>query len=139
MTVPHPRCRVVFVALLFVLALPLLASDGSEGIDNEALRTTEGLLELIESESEDYLLVDVRTAPEYESGHIPTAINIHYWDIVEDLPEGTKDRLIIVYCQSGVRSGRAFRWLRRAGYTNVVDFGGIERWRGPVVREETEG
>jgi phage shock protein E len=133
----------VWIALVVLIAAAgavlALGDDNPKTATDEELKTTSGLLRLIESQSEEYLLVDVRTDEEYQSGHIPTAINIPYNAIVNDLPEGPKDRLIIVYCRSGARSGRAERWLRADGYTNVVDFGGILSWRGPVVVPESHG
>ena len=126
------------IALFALLAAVLVFSseDGASPVETTVAReltTTEGLLELIERESSEYLLVDVRTAGEYAAGFIPTAINIPHQNIVEGLPEGAKDRLIILYCRTGSRSSRAEQWLERAGYTNVVDFGGILSWRGPIA------
>ena len=57
---------------------------------------------LMESES-DYIILDVRRAEEYASGHIPGAINIANETIVDkepaELPD--KEQLILVYCRSG--------------------------------------
>lgn len=66
-------------------------------------RDSESLKARIESGG-DYLLLDVRTAPEFESGHIPTAVNIDYRDIARALTDEDRDREIIVYCRSGSRS-----------------------------------
>ena len=93
----------------------------------------DGLAELIDTGSEEYLLLDVRTQAEYRSGHIPTAENIDYRELKDNpaLPED-KEALIILYCRSGNRSGIADRTLRSMGYSNVYDFGGISRWSGPL-------
>lgn len=83
-----------------------------------------------------HVVVDVREPDEFAGGHIPDALNIPLSTLSsgrpKDLPD--PDRLILVYCQSGARSSRACGILAGMGYTNVVDFGGIASWRGPVVR-----
>ncbi len=85
---------------------------------------------------EDYLIVDVRTLLEYNSGHIEGAINVPNETITEmaatDLPD--KDRLLLVYCRSGNRSKQASIKLAALGYTNVKEFGGIADWPGETVR-----
>lgn len=121
------------IALLLILAAPLFAQQVSdEALSNYA--TPAGLAELIESEQESYLLVDVRTAGEYNRGHIPSAINVPYQVISRDLPETEGDTIVVVYCQSGRRSGIAYENLRSQGYDRVVDFGGIVRWQGELER-----
>ena len=99
------------------------------GID---YRKPEELKSLIESKTEEYLLVDVRTEAEYDSGYIPTAINIPYTEIGEKLPVKDKSALIIVYCRSGNRSSIAKSTLDGLGYKRVVDFGGVYRWTGEL-------
>ena len=87
-------------------------------------------------EAEDgYILLDVRTSEEYRSGHIPGAVNVANETIasgeIPELPD--KDQLILVYCRSGNRSKQASGKLTALGYTNIVEFGGIGDWPGPVV------
>ena len=86
----------------------------------------------IMEEEEDYIILDVRTAAEYNEKHIPGAINIPNeaigTDTIPDLPD--KDQLILVYCRSGNRSKQASDKLVKLGYTNVVEFGGIIDWPG---------
>ena len=83
-------------------------------------------------EVEDYIILDVRTAAEYNEKHIPGAINIPNeiigTDVIPELPD--KHRLILVYCRSGNRSKQASEKLVKLGYTNVVEFGGIIDWPG---------
>jgi phage shock protein E len=74
------------------------------------------------------LVVDVRSKVEFWMGHLPGAICIP----VEQLPGGLTKRTgispasrILVYCAGGKRSAEAASQLRAAGYTNVVDGGGM--------------
>ena len=89
-------------------------------------------------EEEGYIILDVRTAAEFDEKHIPGAINIPNEDIgtdaIPELPD--RDQLILVYCRSGNRSKQASEKLVKLGYTNVVEFGGIIDWPGET---ETNG
>ena len=89
------------------------------------------------SEETDYIILDVRRADEFASGHIPNAINIPNEDIgtaqIPELPN--QDQLILVYCRSGNRSKQASEKLAALGYTNIVEFGGINSWPGEIVTD----
>ena len=75
----------------------------------------------------DALVVDVRTPAEFAEGHFPGAINIPHEQIVDGLRardiDVTED--VILYCRSGARSSVAARVLAGAGYTDVIDVGGM--------------
>mgnify|MGYP000665487411 CR=1 FL=1 len=85
--------------------------------------------ELMDTE-DNYVILDARTQAEYDEAHIPGAILIPHDTVTtaaEDaLPD--KDQLILVYCRSGNRSKQASQALVDLGYTNVVEFGGINSW-----------
>ena len=87
---------------------------------------------------EGYILLDVRTKAEYESGYIPGAINIPLGDIdervVSSLPD--KEQMILVYCRSGNRSRQASDKLVKLGYKNIIEIGGINSWKGEVVKKQ---
>lgn len=72
--------------------------------------------------------LDVRTTEEYRMGHIDGAKHIPLEKITSQIEKTVKDKtqLIGVYCHSGIRSGMARRRLKRMGYTNVVNEGGIK-------------
>lgn len=77
------------------------------------------------------VLLDVRTPQEYESGHLPGAINIPVDQIpTTPIPQG---RSLYVYCHSGARSGQACRWLNRSGY-QAENLGGLMGYRGKLER-----
>jgi len=73
------------------------------------------------------LIIDTRSAEEFSGGHIDGAINIPYDIIGNVIDKHTTDKSksIIVYCHSGTRSGMAKKTLEHAGYTNVVNGGGL--------------
>ena len=89
---------------------------------------------MMEEES-GYIILDVRTPAEFADKHIPGAVNIPNETIgTEEIPElPDKDQLILVYCRSGNRSKQASQKLAALGYTNIVEFGGINSWPGETV------
>jgi rhodanese-related sulfurtransferase len=117
----------LFVFLAMCAACPLLGAAAPDYSDPVQLAA------LITQQPEPYVLVDVRTAEEYEAGHIPTAINISYHTIASAPPTDDTAALIIVYCASGNRSSKAAAALKRLGYTRIVDFGAVGRWQGDLV------
>lgn len=81
---------------------------------------------------ETFGLLDVREQDEVAQGLIPGAAHLgraHFESRVEDvLPD--KDREVVVYCASGVRSAFAAKTLHELGYANVSHMtGGFGRWR----------
>ena len=89
---------------------------------------------LMEAE-ENYIILDVRTQAEYEEKHIPGAICIPNETIgnntISELPD--KEQLILIYCRSGNRSKQAAEKLKKLGYTNLIEFGGIIDWKGEII------
>ena len=84
----------------------------------------------IMSETDDYILVDVRTEEEFFESRIEGAVLIPV-DDVETLAKTMlpdKKEVILVYCRSGVRSERAAKALAGLGYKNVYNLGGIIDW-----------
>ena len=119
----------------FLMALLLLAGCGVQSEDSTYRQiNAEEAAAMMEEES-GYLILDVRTAEEYIQKHIPGAINVPNEIIgTEDIPElPDKEQLILVYCRSGNRSKQASEKLVKQGYTNIVEFGGINDWTGETV------
>ncbi len=77
--------------------------------------------------SDDFILLDVRTKAEYDSAHIKGAVNIPL-DELESATTLDKSAKIVVYCQSGNRSLMAAKKLIENGYLEVYDLGGIIEW-----------
>lgn len=81
------------------------------------------------------VLLDVRTEEEYRSGHISGSRNIP----VEKIDNAVnllhdKSAPLFVYCQSGARSRKAVSKLRKMGYTEVHNIGGIDSFQGQLQR-----
>ncbi len=72
-------------------------------------------------------VVDVRTPAEFKDGTYPGAINIPVSLLPVRMNElEPKDKPIVLFCASGARSGQAARLLKQAGFTDVVNAGGLD-------------
>ena len=133
----HQRNNIIRVAAAAVAALmaALLAACGASSKPSYRQITADEAARMMQEET-GFVLLDVRTQEEYASGHIPGAICIPNETIgSEEIPElPDKDQLILVYCRSGNRSKQASQKLAEQGYTNVVEFGGINGWTGDLEK-----
>ena len=122
----------------FLMALLLLAGCGAQSEESTYRQVSAEEADSMMEEESGYIILDVRTAQEYSEKHIPGAINIPNETIgTEDIPElPDKEQLILVYCRSGNRSKQASEKLVKLGYTNIVEFGGINDWTGETVSGE---
>lgn len=125
-------------AILILLTLYVLAGcQKSEPIREITYKqvSSEQAIEMM-TENEGYIILDVRTTAEYHEGHIEGAINIPNEEVgdkeIAKLPD--KNQLIFVYCRSGNRSKDASAKLAKLGYTNIVEFGGINTWPNELVK-----
>lgn len=120
---------------LSVCCLLLLLTGCTSGTPDGYTQVSSEEAAQMMDENDDEIVLDVRTPEEYAEAHIPQAINVPNETIGEDaiaeLPD--KDQLILVYCRSGNRSKQAAEKLAAQGYTNIVEFGGINDWDGETV------
>lgn len=91
------------------------------------------LAALLANPASTLLLLDVRTAEEFRSGHIQGAVLAPYDQLEASFSEKDRGRPIVVYCRSGRRSAIAKATLEAMGYGNISDFGGINLWKGKLV------
>ena len=75
------------------------------------------------------LVIDVRSAGEFSSGHLDKAIYIPLDDIETALPKRVKDKnqVLLLHCASGMRSGMAKSKLNGMGYMNAFNLGSYGR------------
>ncbi|MGM9833095.1 MAG: rhodanese-like domain-containing protein [Candidatus Limisoma sp.] len=92
----------------------------------------------------DVVVLDVRTADEFNQGHIENALNIdiNQSNFLEKAKSALpKDKTIAVYCRSGRRSAKAAERLSSEGYKAVNLSGGIVEWTNsnmPVTTDTYE-
>lgn len=124
------QIKKILAACCLVCVLAGCSSD-ADGYTQVDASTAEQMM----ADEDNEIVLDVRTPEEYAEAHIPGAINVPNEtigdDAIAELPD--KAQLIMVYCRSGNRSKQAAQKLADQGYTNVVEFGGINDWTGETV------
>ena len=133
--------RTIYVILIIIaiaVGVILMLNRKEQYIENEGIIKHVSMDDIVEimNENKNYIILDVRTIAEYNEGHIPNAICIPNETIgsntISELPD--KEQLILVYCRSGNRSKQAAEKLKKLGYTNLIEFGGIIDWKGEIER-----
>jgi len=131
-----------YILVLFLaIGLFVLLQEKNPGVKSI---TTDEAFQLIQRDTA-VVLLDVRTIDEWNgpTGHLKNAILIPLQDLHGQINRlnSFRDKLIIVYCRSGNRSGVAARILADTGINAVNLTGGIRGWTSrkyPVLRENTE-
>ncbi|TFD92267.1 rhodanese-like domain-containing protein [Jeotgalibacillus sp. R-1-5s-1] len=81
-------------------------------------------------------LIDVREQREYDGGHILGARNIPLSQLKMRLGEIRADKPVYLYCQNGMRSGRAAQLLHKKGVKDLYQLkGGFKKWTGKIKRK----
>ncbi len=75
-------------------------------------------------------VIDARDAGQYSKGHIDGAVNIEWRHVLAEKGRIPKDKMVLIYCNTGSLSAQAGFALRVAGYDNVrILQGGYEEWK----------
>lgn len=80
------------------------------------------------------MLIDVRSANEFESGHLMQAHNIplERIEMLASTAVRDKNKPLLLHCSTGIRSNTAKRKLEDLGYKNVFNLGSYDR-AGKIV------
>ena len=114
--------RFVFFFLLLFYSCQIFESNEINEISD---------IQFTEIQDTDYILVDVRTAEEYESGHIQDAVNFDFYSesFQNDILTLDNSSSIILYCRTQNRSTKTANYLKENGYNEIsVIAGGITSW-----------
>ena len=114
--------RFVFFFFLLVCSCQIFESNEINEISDA---------QFTEIQDSDYILVDVRTIEEYESGHIQDAINFDFYSesFQKEILSLDKSSSIILYCRTQNRSTKTADYLKENGYKEItVLAGGITSW-----------
>lgn len=88
----------------------------------------------------NFVILDVRTPQEFQSGHIKGAINIDFYapDFPQKLDKLDKGKVYVVYCRSGNRSAKTVALMKTQGFQTVYEIrGGVKAWQArglPLTR-----
>jgi rhodanese-related sulfurtransferase len=78
------------------------------------------------------VILDVRTPQEYHSGHLNGSINLDFrsTSFADELTRLDRSKPYLVYCRTGVRSGRAAALMKSLGFREIYDLaGGMVGWQ----------
>ena len=109
--------------LLFVLLLTSLSLHSQETIESISYADYLNI-----DNSNDFIVIDVRTPEEHKIKRIKNSININFYDekFIDFFKIYEKDENILIYCRSGRRSLEAVKNLSKKGFKNIYDLkGGI--------------
>ena len=129
---------IIIILTIIIIGVVCVMNRKKRNIENEVIIKHVSMNDIVQimEENENYIILDVRTQAEYNQGHIPNAICIPNEtideNVVNKLPD--KNQMILVYCRSGNRSKQAAEKLKKLGYTNLIEFGGIIDWKGEIER-----
>ena len=94
----------------------------SDVIDIEEFKTYLG--------KEEVQIVDVRGKTEFEEGHVEGAENVFVGTLPQNLDKISRDKQVVIHCQSGDRSAIAYSVLKKNGFNNVKNYSaGMKEWR----------
>ncbi|MEY3971162.1 MAG: hypothetical protein RLZZ80_860 [Pseudomonadota bacterium] len=128
----------VLVAAAMAISTPAMADSKAVLIDEIS-----GYLEFIDyggavifaeqiprAEYSKMMVIDARDAGQFSKAHIPGAVNIEWRKVLEQRSKIPKDKMVLIYCNTGSLSAQAGLALRLAGYDNVkILQGGFEEWK----------
>lgn len=121
----HPLLSAIFFVLLVFLIQDLLSASLSGIRQLNAISATSLI------NHENAIVVDVREASEFATGHILNAVHIPFSKFTDQVGklEKYKDVPLIISCRSGARSGSACKQLKKSGFDKLYNLqGGILAW-----------
>ena len=130
---------ILLILILFGFILPSCRAQQDQTIT--ALSPTEAA-DLIEKHKGDanFVILDIRTPGEYQSGHLKDATMIDYYSnaFVNDIGRLDREKTYLVYCRSGNRSARSLDLFKKLQFQRVYHLAtGIISWNAaglPLVK-----
>ncbi len=127
------------IILGLLVASVLLASCGSGSTNTESAPATAGVrlvsaqdgAGILDDPPDNLVVLDVRTAEEFDAGHIEGATMIDFYgdDFSDRIAELDPEVPYLLYCRSGNRSGQTRDLMTQLGFSDVADIdGGIGAW-----------
>ena len=144
------RRSIMLLTLSVSLIIGVVLVGGCTGNETQTVTETQIIevvtpqeaFNMIESNrnNPDFVIIDIRTPEEFAEGYIEGAINIDYYSATfeDELDSIDKNKMYLIYCQWGNRSGATLATMERLKFMEVYDIkSGIEAWLAeglPVVK-----
>jgi hydroxyacylglutathione hydrolase len=82
------------------------------------------------AEKDEVQVVDVRNTTEFNAGHVKGADHVFVGTIEDNLDKISKDKQVVIHCQSGDRAAIAYSLLRKNGFNQIKNYsGGMKQWK----------
>ncbi|MFS0782771.1 rhodanese-like domain-containing protein [Bacillus sp. 1P06AnD] len=112
---------IIIAAIILFLVWRMMPAKGVRQITTSQLKN--------ELNDKDKQFIDVRTPGEYRGNHIRQFQNIPLGDIQNKQSKLSKEKEVVVICQSGMRSSKASKELKKLGFQHVTNVkGGMSAW-----------
>ncbi|MFB7142310.1 rhodanese-like domain-containing protein [Gottfriedia sp. NPDC056225] len=112
---------IIIVLIAYFLMQTFLPVKGVKQISTDELKN--------ELKNKEKQFIDVRTSGEFKGRHIKEFKNIPLHILKKNVNDLSKEQETIIICQSGVRSKKACKVLKKMGYTNITNVkGGMGAW-----------
>jgi rhodanese-related sulfurtransferase len=114
----------------FAMVAALIACSSKK--ESVADKSTLSPVEFQDQFRPEAVIIDVRTPEEFEAGSLPNSLNIDFKNeaFMDNIRLLDKGKTYLVYCASGVRSGKALEQMKAEGFQHVYALeGGLEAWK----------
>ena len=122
--------KLIFALIMFLIPVGHLSSEeiqGAKKIDsNQAHKLIED-----NANNPDFVILDVRTPGEYNSGHIENAVNVDYKSesFKDEVNKLDNNKTYAVYCHSGRRAAASADIMEQLGFKSIFEIGGVKQWQ----------
>jgi len=130
---------VLLFILLFGFVLPSCNAQQEQNITALSAKEASSLIEKHKGDS-DFVILDIRTPGEYQSGHLKNAVMVDYYSksFADEIGRLDKEKSYLVYCRSGNRSARAMDLFKKLQFQKIYHLSsGINSWNSdglPLVK-----
>jgi rhodanese-related sulfurtransferase len=122
--------RILLFVILFGFILPSCRAQQEQNITALSPRDASVLIEKHKGDS-DFVILDIRTPGEYQSGHLQNAVMIDFYSksFADEIGRLDKEKSYLVYCRSGNRSARSMDLFKKLQFQKVYHLStGINGW-----------
>jgi phage shock protein E len=121
------------IAIFIVVLVAFLGILTAQDVTFQRLSTNDyfELIEQMKTDETEFVLLDIRTQPEFDAGHLEDADMLDFYspEFVSELVKLDKSRRYLIYCRSGNRTGQTLNIMSQLGFENVSDLqNGINSW-----------
>ena len=99
-----------FLAIFLTGSLFLAGCNAEQSKKEPIPITVEKVYEILKSQKDEYIILDVRTKEEFDSGHLNSAVLIPVDNLESRFGELAKNKPVTVYCRTGGRSAKGQRF-----------------------------